>query len=73
MEQPPRWAVRPAAVLRIPGRLPVLPRRTGSAQHTGSRTNERMHGEKLERRSTVAALRRNLYHHTWTNPGAALE
>lgn len=34
VEQPPRGALRPAAVLRIPGRLPLLLRYTGSVIHT---------------------------------------
>lgn len=34
VEQPPRGTVRPATVLRIPGRLPLLLRHTGLAEHT---------------------------------------
>lgn len=36
MEQPPWGPLRPAAVLRIPGRFPFLLRNTGSVTHTHS-------------------------------------
>lgn len=38
VEQPPRGSVCPAAVLWIPGRLPVLLRHAGSAEHTHAHT-----------------------------------
>lgn len=34
VEQPPRGSLRPAAVLRTPGRFPLLLRHTGSAENT---------------------------------------
>jgi len=57
VEQPPRGALRPAAVLRIPGRLPLLLRYTGSVTHTHTHTHTHRSGAKWLLRHASTRLR----------------